>query len=628
MAPSTLRPRTIGDRLLAFATAYDDQSDEAPAELVIPEDLTTLDDEALQSLLDQFVSAGAALYAPDEGVIPDAAGMETLRQLAAGAETLRAAQAERAADAETRATEAAELAAQINPVDETDTPAEGDAPEGEGDGTDAGDEETPEGETPVEGETPAEGDGAEETPESLAASGARQRGMSVSLAAVRSRQTAPRPRSAAAAEPGVRDFITMSPQAMMHAGQAADFSMATEALTRQLASFPEAQFANARRANRHIRQQMGLLTVRKPFDDRLVVTETSSDADVDAAMSYAIDESRLPGGSLVASGGWCAPVETLFDLFEIESRDGIYSLPELGIQRSGIRWAPGPDFSSIFSAVGFSYTADQDEAGTYGVDADGVGDGSAGSKPCYHIECTPFDEADLSFDGLCLTAGLLQRRGFPELIQRVIRGALVAHAHKIGAHLLSAVSAGSTAISLPGSQVGATAPILTAIELQVAHLRATHRTMMNLTMEAVFPFWVHGAIRADLSRRLGVNLLDITDAQIDGWFRQRGVNPQFIYGLNDIATTAASGFTAFPETLDFYLYPAGTWVKGGADIITLDTVYDSTLLGLNDYTALFSEEGWLVAKRGHDSRKVTVPICVDGATHAGVAIDCDGSAGA
>jgi hypothetical protein len=420
----------------------------------------------------------------------------------------------------------------------------------------------------------------------------------------------------------------MSPQAMMHAGQAADFSMATEALTRQLASFPEAQFANARRANRHIRQQMGLLTVRKPFDDRLVVTETSSDADVDAAMSYAIDESRLPGGSLVASGGWCAPVETLFDLFEIESRDGIYSLPELGIQRSGIRWAPGPDFSSIFSAVGFSYTADQDEAGTYGVDADGVGDGSAGSKPCYHIECTPFDEADLSFDGLCLTAGLLQRRGFPELIQRVIRGALVAHAHKIGAHLLSAVSAGSTAISLPGSQVGATAPILTAIELQVAHLRATHRTMMNLTMEAVFPFWVHGAIRADLSRRLGVNLLDITDAQIDGWFRQRGVNPQFIYGLNDIATTAASGFTAFPETLDFYLYPAGTWVKGGADIITLDTVYDSTLLGLNDYTALFSEEGWLVAKRGHDSRKVTVPICVDGATHAGVAIDCDGSAGA
>ncbi len=65
-----------------------------------------------------------------------------------------------------------------------------------------------------------------------------------------------------------------------------------------------------------------------------------------------------------------------------------------------------------------------------------------------------------------------------------------------------------------------------------------------------------------------------------------------------------------------------------SQIITLDTVYDSTLLGSNDFTALFSEEGWLVAKRGHDSRKVSVPICPDGATHAGIAIDCDGSAGA
>jgi hypothetical protein len=119
----------------------------------------------------------------------------------------------------------------------------------------------------------------------------------------------------------------------------------------------------------------------------------------------------------------------------------------------------------------------------------------------------------------------------------------------------------------------------------------------------------------------------VSDARIAQWFVQRGISAQFVYGLNDISTTAASGFTSWPTTLDFLLYPAGTWVVGASDIITLDTVYDSTLLGSNDFTALFSEEGWMVLKRGHDSRRVTVPICPDGAVHAGVAIACDGSAG-
>ena len=76
----------------------------------------------------------------------------------------------------------------------------------------------------------------------------------------------------------------------------------------------------------------------------------------------------------------------------------------------------------------------------------------------------------------------------------------------------------------------------------------------------------------------------------------------------------------------FLLYAAGTWVKGGTDVITLDTIYDSVLLGQNDYIALFSEEGWLVAQRCPDSRVVSVGVCPDGATAAGVDIACDGSA--
>nr|DAR83464.1 MAG TPA: hypothetical protein [Caudoviricetes sp.] len=58
----------------------------------------------------------------------------------------------------------------------------------------------------------------------------------------------------------------------------------------------------------------------------------------------------------------------------------------------------------------------------------------------------------------------------------------------------------------------------------------------------------------------------------------------------------------------------------------MDTVYDSTLLGQNDYTALFTEEGYLVAKRGHDARVVTVPINPNGGTGTGIKLLANGTA--
>ena len=50
------------------------------------------------------------------------------------------------------------------------------------------------------------------------------------------------------------------------------------------------------------------------------------------------------------------------------------------------------------------------------------------------------------------------------------------------------------------------------------------------------------------------------------------------------------------------------------------------LLGQNDYTALFTEEGYLVAKRGHDARVVTVPINPNGGTGTGIKLLANGTA--
>jgi hypothetical protein len=160
----------------------------------------------------------------------------------------------------------------------------------------------------------------------------------------------------------------------------------------------------------------------------------------------------------------------------------------------------------------------------------------------------------------------------------------------------------------------------------VEHYKSTSRMLRGATLEAVLPFWVRGAIRSDLSRRLGLAMFDVTDAVIDGWFRERGVIPQYVYDWQDPAATAATAYTQWPGTVSFLLYAAGTWVKGVSDVLTLDTLYDSTLLGQNNFTALFTEEGWFVAKAGVDSRLINVPISSTGITNIGGTIMNDGAA--
>ena len=57
------------------------------------------------------------------------------------------------------------------------------------------------------------------------------------------------------------------------------------------------------------------------------------------------------------------------------------------------------------------------------------------------------------------------------------------------------------------------------------------------------------------------------------------------------------------------MYPAGTFVKGTASVITLNTVYDAASLATNTYTGLFTEQGFLVANRKFGADLLTLPVC-------------------
>lgn len=365
------------------------------------------------------------------------------------------------------------------------------------------------------------------------------------------------------------------------------------------------------------------------------------------------DETRLPGGSLlrsaearykqiqaehperdalVAAQGWCAPSETDYDICLQITTDGMYDAPEVQARRGGIRHNTGIEFDSIFGGGNcaspsgfFDLTEAQVAAGTV--------------KTCLEIPCPDFVDTRLGVTGLCLTGNILAIRGYPEFTATFTRGALAASAHQINREQIADVVAGSTAVTLTGFAPWATdlsvvSQVFSAVEMAIVDIKYRLRMERSATLEVVMPWWILAQMRADWIRRnatgSGPEALTLADSAITAAFTARGARVQYVYDWQDaFATCAASGvpgadtpITELPTSLQFLVYPAGTWIRALNDVITLNSVYDSTKLATNQVTHLFTETGWAMIRMCPVSRVYTVPICPSGSTGLQRVVTC------
>jgi hypothetical protein len=342
----------------------------------------------------------------------------------------------------------------------------------------------------------------------------------------------------------------------------------------------------------------GVASFRLDFPPELTIDRHSDDMEV---LSYATRESRLPGGSLVAAGGWCAPSETIYDLCAGETAEGLASVPEINVARGGIKYTSGPDFSAIYAAVGFCQTEAQAISGT--------------AKTCYTVPCPSFVEVRLDACGVCIKAPILTNAAYPELVQRVVSGSMIAHQHKMNAKVLTAIAAGSTAKTYVGLGAAAT-DTLNGLTLYADQIRQKFRLSPSSSLEVILPFWVKDALVSDVARRNAIATEVVTDAMVTSAFGSRNLAVQWVYDWQELpyvdGTAPVTDADEWPKTVDALMYPAGTWVKGTADVINLTAVYDAAELSTNMYTALFFEQGILTAKLCNESYKVTLPICTAG----------------
>jgi hypothetical protein len=353
-------------------------------------------------------------------------------------------------------------------------------------------------------------------------------------------------------------------------------------------------------------------------------------------MDALVDESRLPGGSLVearylaaessgrmeavTASGWCAPSEIDYSIQFHGAAAGLYDAPTMPATRGGVWIMPEIDFSTVYGmapAPGSNFF-DLSEA-----------DIIAGStKTFVEVDCPVPVEYRLGVTGFGLVAGLLQLRAYPEYVREFTRASLIALQQYRSAVNVASVVTQSTAVDLsavlPWSGDGTVlSNCLAAAEMAAVDARHRARLLTDATIEQVWPLWILADMRADFLRRNGTGGdPSIADAWVMAWFRNARIAPQFIYGWQDrFGSDGGVGFpgstppiTAFPTSVRFLSYPAGTWVNAVADVIQLSTVYDSVRLASNTRIEFFTEQGNLMIPRRSDSRVYTVPICPSGKT--------------
>lgn len=398
-----------------------------------------------------------------------------------------------------------------------------------------------------------------------------------------------------------------------HGGQLTTLDALTDVVTRKAKSMP---------VTRGNPNHQLVASARNEFEHS--IDDRTSPSQVQDLIHYLTGPDKQ--AALLAAGGWCAPSEIRYDFFNIACSSGMIDLPTFGVTRGGIQFPVSPSLADTVNSIafgGFAVTFNGDSVPwLWTEDDDTAAATGSPTKPCVRVPCPSFSEERLECYGICLTAGNLADDAYPEATQNMIRLLMAAHEHVINARLISLMVAASSAVTTisGGAATDSAAPrIYNAVGLAATDYRARYGMCLDDILEVVFPAWVRETIRADLAWKAGVELQAVSNAEVDSYFTARNVRVQWV---DDWQVRGASQFgnatamTAWPTTVDFMLYAAGTFLHGNGMSLDLGVVRDSVLNETNDHTALWSEECHLIARVGHESRQYRVGFNVNGSTSA------------
>lgn len=385
-------------------------------------------------------------------------------------------------------------------------------------------------------------------------------------------------------------------------------------------------------------EKIAVLSIQTTYPDERILTDDAAlnRQRIRAASStraiVAAGDVQRARGAVVAAGGLCAPVETVYDIEVLGSTARPVRDALLGFQtsRGGIQFRRPPVFQDSEPEGGFRvWTLADDEAQNDDTVAD------PDPKPCLPVWCPDMDTAYIEGIPLCLTFSNITARFDPESTAANIRATQIAHARFLENRLMTKIANGSKTLTSP-AVVSAARDLLVMADKTIAYFRNRHRLEDAVPLRHVLPRWARDMIRADLTRGMAGDLeaLAVADAEINAWFARRNVNITWHLDGRG-ATTAGAGEVAmpaqfyadapdngvlpgFPDAVESLIWSEGDWTYLNGGNLDLGVVRDSTLNAQNQYKT-FAEQFEGLASRGVEPLRVVAGAQPTGAVVGTVA---------
>jgi hypothetical protein len=322
--------------------------------------------------------------------------------------------------------------------------------------------------------------------------------------------------------------------------------------------------------------------------------------------------------ALVAAGGLCAPLPTLYDVNVLGAVDRplLAMLPTVSAaDRGGFQWRSNITPSSLAGSIG-TWTLQNDIDAIAGTP----------TKPVLEIGCPGTQTVTIQATTQRLRFTNINARYDREGVAANVRAGEIVYAQTHELAVLAKMDPVLVQVT-SARKLGASRDILALLDHATAYFRNRHRLPDAQRLVVVCPRWVRDLFRMDIMRGIpGGDLgpqLAAADATIAGWFAARNVDPTFLWDHPALVAAAAprvaqaaQGFAAatqggaipgFPDQALFRIFMAGDFVYVDGGELDLGVVRDSALNAINRYET-FYEEFWNVAWRGVEGWLVVADV--------------------
>lgn len=589
----------------------------------LPEDLTSLSDEDLATLLQEHEVAAELIDNEDESFTQGLGADEILAEYERGVEqieTIRAEQDNRVQAQEDYLAAKAALSERrkgdlaVAEEDEEST-EEGDGEEDEGEEEAVAEDAEPELAANETEEVEEEAEEAEEEEEQV---GSKEK-VTASAAKARTLRRPPSP-SAEREAKGVAGAPVLS--APGHLDMRGGVMLDRETLAKAM-KMAATRRGKPSKSVTGVEERILIASANFQFpDDRRLI---SGDWEVNAEKIRQILPLSIPGTygnmALVASGGLCAPLEPIYTMpnFASNARPVRDALPSFQADRGGVNVPAATYIADITSAITVIEESEDAQGGTFA------------TKSCQDLTCPAYTEVAITIISHCREYGNLNAMAWPEKIAHENDLTMAAHARTAETYLLDRIKALSINVTQAavGSQMNAFGSLVHAITKAAAGIRFRLRMTPGARFRVLMPSWILDLLAADNSLMQVENRFE-AQAALGNALERYGVS--IAYFLDDVTGGTSQGFAAetasalddFPDDVQYALFAEGEFLHIDSGSLELGIVRDSTLNSTNDFQ-IFGESFENVARIGpaQGALWITQDVCPNGVFPAlGTALSC------